>query len=150
VANFFGPVYFALVGLLGRAAGADISSLFTIGRAVSFVSGLLTAAVLGAVLWRRYGRGAALVGALLSMGAAPMFGFSVMVRPDMMSETLGLGGFFLSGHRSRAGIVGSMLLLALAVLTKQTTVVFLAAAVLALIVDREWRRGLVLLAGSAA
>ncbi len=150
VANFFGPVYFVVVGLLGAATDADIPDLFRIGRGVTFASGLLTTLVLGLVLGGRYGRGAGVAGAVLSLGAAPMFGFSVMVRPDLMAETLGLGGFFLSGHRSRAGRVAAVALLALAVLTKQTAVVFLVAAALASAVEGRWRRAGGVLGGGSA
>src|SRR5918993_1929298 len=54
VANFFGPVYFVAVGLLGAATDADIPDLFRIGRALTFASGLLTTLVLGVVLGGRY------------------------------------------------------------------------------------------------
>src|SRR5262249_38061488 len=81
VTNFFGPVAFLLVGGLGRLLDADIRGLFLIGRALSFAAALSTTLV--AALWtgRRYGRGAGLVAAVLSLGAMPMFGFTVMVRP---------------------------------------------------------------------
>lgn len=150
VANFYGPVYFVLVGLLGAATDADIPDLFRIGRGVTFASGLLTTLILGAVLGARYGRGAGVAGAVLSLGAAPMFGFSVMVRPDLMAETLGLGGFFLSGHRTRAGRVAAVALLTLAILTKQTAVVFLVGAAFASAVEGEWRRARGVLGGGSA
>ncbi len=54
VANFFGPAYFVLVGLLGRLAGADIDQLFVIGRGVTFTSALLTTLGLAWFLYRRY------------------------------------------------------------------------------------------------
>jgi hypothetical protein len=150
VANFFGPVYFALVGLLGAADGADIPGLFRIGRAVTFASGLLTALVLGGVIGRRFGWRAGAAGAVLSLGSAPMLGFSVMVRPDLMAELLGLGGFFLSGHRTRAGRLAGGALLVLAILTKQTAAVFLLAAALASAAEGHRRRAWGLLAGVSA
>ena len=150
VANFFGPVYFVLVGLLGAATDADIPDLFRIGRGVTFASGLVTTLILGLVLGGRYGRGAGVAGAVLSLGASPMYGFSAMVRPDLMAETLGLGGFFLSGHRTRAGRVAGVALLALAILTKQTAVVFLVAAAIAPAVEGDWRRAWGVLGGGLA
>ncbi|WP_435011432.1 hypothetical protein P12x_002743 [Tundrisphaera lichenicola] len=147
VSNFFGPVYFGLVGLVGRAFEAEIPDLFAIGRGISFGSGLLTSMILGVVVARRAGARAGLAGALLSLGAAPMFGFSVMVRPDLLAELLGISGFFLAGHKALGGRVAGGLLLALAALTKQTTVVFLMAAVLSSIFEHEWRRGLRLAIG---
>ncbi len=150
VANFYGPVYFVVVGLLGAATHADIPDLFRIGRGITFASGLLTTLVLGVVLGRRYGRGAGVAGAVLSLGAAPMYGFSVMVRPDLLAETFGLGGFFLSGSRTRAGRVAAVALLVLAILTKQTAVVFLMAAAFASAVEGHWRRAWGVLGGGLA
>ena len=150
VANFFGPVYFIVVGLLGAATDADIPDLFRIGRGVTFASGLSTTLILGVVLGRRYGRGEGVAGAVLSLGAAPMYGFSVMVRPDLMAETLGLGGFLLSGSRTRAGRVAGVALLTLAILTKQTAVVFLGAAALASAAEGRWRRAWGVLGGGSA
>ena len=150
VANFYGPVYFVVVGLLGAATHADIPDLFRIGRGITFASGLLTTLVLGVVLGRRSGRGAGVAGAVLSLGAAPMYGFSVMVRPDLLAETLGIGGFFLSGSRTRAGRVAAVALLVLAILTKQTAVVFLMAAAFASAVEGHWRRAWGVLGGGLA
>lgn len=152
VANFFGPAYFVLVGLLGRLAGADIDQLFAIGRGVTFASALLTTLGLAWFLYRRYGRRAAWAGGLLSLGSPAMIGFSVMVRPDMMAETLGIAGFFLSGHRTRPGFVAGCVLLVLAVLTKQTAAIFLLAAAVALVLEGQGksRRALGLLGGCMA
>src|SRR6478609_1712822 len=36
VANFFSPVYFMIVGMIGRGVGASIERLYAIGRAVTF------------------------------------------------------------------------------------------------------------------
>ena len=147
VSNFFGPVYFGLVGLLGSAFKVDIPGLFLIGRAVSFASGLLTTLVVGIVAGRRYGRFAGAAGSVLSLGSATMIGFSVMVRPDMMAELLGVCGFFLGGHRTAMGRLAGGGLLVLAILTKQTTAIFLLAASLAWVLEGDWRRGLKLLLG---
>jgi hypothetical protein len=147
VANFFGPVYFVLTGLLGSVTGADIRGLFLIGRGITFVSSLLTSLALGVLISRQYGRGAGLAGAVLSLGAVPMVGFSVMVRPDALAELLGLLGFFLSGLQARAGRIAGCVLLILAVLTKQTAVSFLLAAAIALAAEGRWRRALGVLGG---
>ena len=150
VSNFYGPVYFALVGKLGAASGADIAGLFPIGRWVAFGSGLLTSLAVGWVAGRRYGAFAGVAGAVASLGAAPMLGFSVMVRPDMTAETLGVVGFFLVGRRELAGRLVGAGLLALAIFTKQTAAIFLLAASLAWAAEGEWRRGLRLLLGVLA
>jgi hypothetical protein len=184
VANFFGPVYFGLVGLLGRAFGADIRGLFLIGRAVSVSSAIATSAGLGWYLFHRFGRGAACAGFLISLGSEPTFGYSMMVRPDMLAEMLGVAGFFLvtsmsrycretelskrtrdtqklvveekrglhdglfvSGARKRRWRSLGFLLLVAAILTKQTTAIFLVAAALALYLEGERRLAIVVFAG---
>lgn len=134
-ANFFGPLYFLLVGHLGRFFGDDLQALQLIGRLVSIASGLLAALLVGVAAYRRYGRGAGPVAALQSLGAAPMAGFGVMVRPDLLADTLGFAGFLLAvGQPGRRGwrVFAGGGLLAAAVLTKQTTGLYLPAAALAL------------------
>src|SRR5262249_54874169 len=128
VSNFYGPVYFFLVGQLARLVGADLDRLFLIGRGVTLGSAVITTLGLAWFLGRRYGRSAALVGLLYSLGSLPMFGFSVMVRPDTMAELFGCAGVLLSWQRTRAGVLGGGALLVLAILTKQTAITFLAAA----------------------
>jgi hypothetical protein len=150
VANFFGPCYFGLVGLLGAAAGANLDQLFLIGRVVSFLSGLLTSVILGLFLGRRYGPGAGVAGAVLSLGAGPMYDFSVMVRPDMMAELLGVSGFLLIGHRSQRWHWAGGALLVLAILTKQTAGVFLLAGATALFVAGQRRQAAEVLVGGLA
>ena len=147
VSNFYGPVYFALVGRVGAWMGADIERLFLIGRVVSFASGVLTAAVLGWAVGRRSGRGAGWVAAILSLGAAPMWGFSQMVRPDLLAELLGLVGFLLLVSRTAWVRAAGVAVLILAALTKQTIILFLLAGVLAWWVRGEWWRGVRLLVG---
>ena len=150
VANFFGPAYFAAVGGLGRWAGVGVDGLFAIGRGVSFGSGLLTSLAVGVVAARGSGKFAGIVAGVLSLGAAPMFGFSVMVRPDLMAELLGVVGFFLAGRKGWAGEWVGGGLLVLAILTKQTAGVFLLAAALGWAAEGDWRRGLRLMAGCLA
>ena len=142
VTNFYGPIYFESVGLIGRVFGADIPGLFGIGRALSFGSGLLTSLVVGVVGARSYGRTAGVAGAILSLGGAPMIGFSVMVRPDLLAEFLGVLGFFLAGGPTSASRIVGVVVLVLAALTKQTMVIFLVAAAPAWVFEGAWRRGL--------
>lgn len=149
VANFFGPAYFEAVGLLGRASGADIPGLFRIGRWASFTSALLSSLVIGVAAARRYGPWPGIAGAIVGMGIAPMFGFSVMVRPDLAAHLLGVAGFFAALHRATFVRAVGGILLVLAVLTKQTAAIFLLAASLAWFLEGEWRRGLRLVAGGS-
>ena len=150
VANFFGPVYFVLVGLTGRALDADRHGLFLIGRAVTFGAALATSVVLAEYLRRRYGRGAAIVGAVLSLGAAPMYGFSVMARPDYLAEFLGILGFFVSGLASRKSLIVGAIVLATAILTKQTALAFLFAAASARFLEGKRSSAIILLAVTIA
>jgi hypothetical protein len=140
VANFFGPLYFLTVGLVGRAVGSSFHGLFLIGRAVTLGSALATSLVIAEALRRRYGRGAAVAGLLFSLGVAPLYGFSIMVRPDLMAELLGLIGFLLTGSRSRLALAFGCVFLVAAILTKQTAAVFLIAAALALWLERKRAR----------
>ncbi len=144
VTNFYGPVYFGSVGLIGRILGADIPGLFQIGRALSFGSGLLTSLIVGVVAARRYGGISGVAGGLVSLGSAPMLGFSVMVRPDLMAELLGVAGFFLAFDRSPVPRLVGAAALVLAVLTKQTTGIFLIAASLGWALEGSWKRGFLL------
>src|SRR4051794_1099090 len=98
VANFFGPVYFALVGSLGRAWGADIPELFSIGRTVTFASSLATTVAVSVWVGRRYGFWAGVAGAAVSLGTGPMYGFSIMARPDALAEFFGVTGYLLCSH----------------------------------------------------
>ncbi len=150
VSNWFGPVNSVLVGLAGRLLGAGIRELFLIGRTVSFASSLLTTLVVAVAISRRYGQAAGLAGGVLSLGSGPMFGFTVMVRPDALAELLGVTGFLLSGGRSRGTRGAGVALLVSAILTKQTAAVFLVAAALATALAGEKRRSLGILAAAAA
>ena len=79
-----------------------------------------------------------------------MFGFSLMVRPDAMAETLGFAGFWLgNGHSLRRAVAGSAVL-ALAILAKQSAGVFLLATLAALVFSRRPREARVLLGGCLA
>jgi hypothetical protein len=147
VANFFGPCYFLAVGLAGRVARAGLDGLFRIGRGVTFASGLLTTLVVAGSVGRRHGRGAGLAAGVLSLGSAPLFGFGVMVRPDVPAELLGVSGFLLIGPGARWRTALGSALLVLAVLTKQTAAVFLLAAVATLLALGRGRRALAVLLG---
>lgn len=150
VSNFFGPIYFVLVGTIGRLAGASLGGLFVIGRTVTFLAGIATSLVVGHEARRRYGIPAGILGAAASLGAAPMEGFGLMVRPDTLAELFGVFGFFLVVREApRARLAGAGLLLA-AVFTKQTTAVFLAAAAATLALEGRRRLALGLLAGISA
>src|SRR5262249_32507976 len=130
--------------------GTDLRGLFLIGRTVTFIAALTTTLVLGWQIGRKFGRKAAYAGMLLGMSAAPMIGFSVMVRPDVLAEAFGIRGVFLSGSHSRPRWFAGALCLVLAIWRKQTAALFLLASVLALVLEGRRRLGVGLLLGTAA
>ena len=72
-----------------------------------------------------------------------------MVRPDVPAEFLGVAGFFLASARSSLACAIGGAVLVLAILTKQTTVIYLLAASVALGFEGQWRRGVWLGVGSS-
>ncbi len=149
VANFYGPVYPVAVGLIGRAVGASLEGLFLIGRLVTFGTTLAGVLVVGGLLWRRHGSGAAWLGMALGLGSAPLFGFGVMVRADVLADVLGFTGFVLACRRPYVWTWVGGATLVLAVLTKQTAAAYLLAAALALFLEGRRARALGLVGGSA-
>lgn len=133
VCNFFAPLYFILVGWLGRAVNSSLEGLYLIGRSVSFLATLGTSLVVALDVSRRYGRGCAFVAALATLGVAPLFGYGVMVRPDTFADLLGLAGFLavVRGTGRSSTLLGGVLLI-LATMTKQTAAIYLVPAALAL------------------
>ncbi len=129
------------------AIGTDLDGLYVVGRVVTLTSALLGTLGLGVYLGRRYGWGAGLAGAVFSLGTAPMNGFGLMARPDMLADTLGLFGFYLALRPRRVGHLAGLALLVLAVLTKQTAGVYLLAATAALSAEGRWRRAIETLVG---
>ncbi|MEW4568713.1 hypothetical protein AB1L88_12680 [Tautonia sp. JC769] len=151
VMNVFGPLYFLIVGGVGRVLGAGLEGLYAIGRLTSLGSALLASLIVGAASGARDGKGAGLFAGLLTLGAAPLFGFGVMVRADLMADTIGLAGFLLAaGRASRWRYTLGATLLVAAIFTKQTMGLYLIAAVLAAMVTHRVRWGITLGAVSGA
>lgn len=150
VNNFFAPVYFVLVGGLGRLAEAGIRELFWIGRGLTVASTLLTAAILWRWITVRDGRWAGIAGALGSMGSLATYNVTILVRPDTMADMMGLVGFVLGISPSRLRRALGIASLIVAILTKQTAVAFAAATVLALVVQGRRRQALTVLAAVVA
>ncbi len=149
--NFFGPLYFVAVGAIGRLTGADQGELYRIGRLATIASTLAAAWLVGRAAGRRYGPGAGVVAGLLAIGAKPLFGFGVMVRPDVAGDLLGFAGFLLAtGRPSRGRMIVGVAMLVAAVFTKQTTAVYGLAAVLGLLLNGRWKAAGILAAGCAA
>ena len=142
--NYTGPCYFWLVGMIGRWLNADIAALFTIGRIATLTATLGMAALAAFFLKPRYGRWAALAGFVFTLGAAPMVVFGVMARPDMMANLVGAAGFFVACRLRPRWLWLAAVLLAIALLTKQTMFVWPTAALGALVFEKAWRRAVLL------
>ena len=84
---------------------------------------------------------------LASLGSATLYGFAVMARPDVMADFLGLAGFLAAISDRRWLVWLGGVVLVLAILTKQTAVVYLVAAVMARLVCGLEGRGVGLLVG---
>lgn len=142
VANFFGPVYFVVVGLIGRLVHADLTGLVVIGRAVTFSAALITTMLVAVHVKRTCGWWAAVAAGMVTLGVSPLYGFSVMARADLLAETIGTAGFLLAIQKGpRLRYLGCVVL-ALAVLTKQTSAVFMLGAALAHFFDGARREAL--------
>jgi hypothetical protein len=151
VTNFFSPCYFLVVGHLGSSLRAGLAGLFLIGRSITVVSGLTTSLALAWLIRRSDGPAAAITGAASSLGAAPMIGAGLMARPDTLAECLGTVGFFLAIGASNRSRGAGLILLSLAILTKQTALIFLLAATAVLALTHGPRRaGMFLASGLAA
>ncbi|QDV38542.1 hypothetical protein [Tautonia plasticadhaerens] len=139
VANFFSPLYFLLVGGLGRLADADLDALTRIGRLGSVGPSLAAALVVGLASGRRYGRRAGVLSGLIGLSSAPLMPFGAMARPDLLADTLGFAGFLAAiSARPRRQWIGAALLGA-AILTKQTSGVYLLAASAGLLASGRWK-----------
>jgi hypothetical protein len=147
--NVFGPLYFTLVGLIGSALGSTLDELFVVGRLVTVAAVVAAAGLTFAALRSRYGGPAALLGTLLGASAGPLYGFGLMVRPDTLSDLLGLAGFLaLAGVRPRPpgappggwrlAVAGG--LMAGAILAKQTTAAYALAGAVGLALEGHPRR----------
>ncbi|WP_152052371.1 ArnT family glycosyltransferase [Tautonia marina] len=151
VMNVFGPLYFLLVGGIGRLLDSDLDGLYRIGRLISLGSALLASLIVGVASGSRGGKGAGIFAGLLTLGAAPLYGFGVMVRADLMADTLGIAGFLLAvGRASRWRYALGAFLLVAAIFTKQTMGLYLIAAVLAAMGTGRMRWGLTLAATAGA
>jgi hypothetical protein len=96
----------------------------------------------------RYGIGCGIAAAVLAIGSAPLKGFGVMARCDVMADVLGFIGFLLVvGARGKYRLFAGIAILSLAILTKQTTAFYLFAAVIAILLTENRLRAVVVAAG---
>lgn len=133
VANFFTPGYFLLVGKLAKSFELTRDSIVALGRWVSIASVAGLSILATAISLRRYGRGAAAVTFLFSVGSAPAIGFGYVVRPDALADFLGLCGFVAACSAGPFWIAAGAGVLATACFVKQTAVAYLVAACTAIL-----------------
>ena len=138
VANFFGPGYSGLVGLIGRLVNADLDGLTRIGRAVTLACGLLTSLILGLATARERGVRIGFLVAALSLGSGAMIGFGLMVRADTMAGLLGVIGLLIVVEGRGRSWIFAVLPFVLACFTKQTAATYVVASVCALVSQRRW------------
>jgi MFS family permease len=145
VVNVFTPAYFWGVGLLGRAVDASLDELQRIGRLTTIAFWTFGA---GVAAWavRRRGRAAMVVAAGFALSAGVTMGFGWMVRPDLAADALGFAGFLAATSSAPAWL--AVVALTGGILCKQTAVVSLAAAALALAWHGRVRRGAVVVAAT--
>ncbi len=139
--NFFGPIYFVVVGLLGRLAGCDDDGLRLIGRIVTGLSVAAIVRVVYLVVRRETGdRTASAIAGLAILTSVPMLDFGQCVRPDMLAAALSLTGYWLwTSHQSKCLAIS---FLCLAVLTKQTAVSAGVAIIVWAGIHRLWREAI--------
>jgi hypothetical protein len=147
VVNVFTPGYFWIVGSLGRAANASLEGLQKIARGVTLFFTLLGAVLVAAAV-RPHGKFAMFAAGCLAVGSGVTNGFGWMARPDIASDVLGFAGFLAATSATPVGI--GIALLAAGVLCKQTTVLYIAAATLALLWQGRWKRAVAAFVGSVA
>jgi hypothetical protein len=148
--NYMGPCYYWIVGGIGRMLGADIPDLYVMGQITSFLCALAPAVIAGWYLYRRYGGWPCLAGVLFGLGSVVKTPWGVMARPDTMANLLGAAGFFIACRRSWRWMPVAAAALAFGCLTKQTAVVWLVAAVVALLASPGARIYALALLGAAA
>ncbi len=146
VSNFFGPCYFTIVGFIGKIVNADLNDLLIIGRAVTIIAVVLASLVLGLFTGRRWGRIPGFLGFAFALGGAPLVGFGIMVRPDVLADLLGFTGFVVLGYQSESSVQRRTLGIAFlvsAMMTKQTAAVYLIASSVALACNGQTRTAVV-------
>ena len=136
------PLYYTLAGWLQQLLGPG----FWPGRALSFVSGLITALLVAHLTRQRTGSGRAGLFAsalFLSLGLPAVYLWSALYRVDLLGIAFSLGAVtLLTGGSSTRRLVLAGLLAGVAILTKQTLLAATLAGALWLL-RLDWRRALI-------
>jgi hypothetical protein len=148
VVNVFSPIYFVTVGMIGRFLGSSLDGLYPVGRVVTSACVLVSALLVGGMAGRRLGRAPGALAFCLALGGAPLVGFGFMVRSDAMADLLGFAGALLALRSGWRSVAAGGVLLVLAVLTKQTTGMYLIASCAGLMLMGRWRAAVLLGVGA--
>ncbi|MDQ2806920.1 MAG: glycosyltransferase family 39 protein, partial [Chloroflexota bacterium] len=150
--QFIAAPYPPLYYLLNWPAIHLLGATFKVGRALSLAATLGVGGLLIALTRRLTGDWSAGIIAALAWGAVGMVGFwGVLVKPDMLTVALGLGGllWLLRAAAGQGRIWGALPLFWAAFYSKQTAIAAAVAACVWLIL-RDWRRGVIFSAIYAA
>lgn len=138
----YGPLYYRLVGLAGRAAQVDRNGLVWVGRVISASSFLLAAALLWLLVRRLTGTMWSAWIALLPLAWLPPTAvrFLASTRPDAPALALSIAGLLLGATSKRAPLLAAAVCFSLALQIKAAAVAAPLALILALLFDRQFRR----------
>lgn len=142
IVTLYGPVYYALTGLVMRVVGPSLA----VAREVSLAAGLAALAAMGVLSARLSGRLLPALAVPLALCSAPLMEYAYLARPDMTAWALFLASLALvvpdkrdaAYEQTRLALAG--LLMALALLTKQQTWPFFLAALAYLLLQGRARR----------
>ena len=140
VAAPYPPLFYLVNWPIQRLAGDEPT--FKGGRAISLVATLLAAAFIFGIIIRFYGdklAGAIGAGVWLSLGLTNYWG--ILVKPDMLAVSLGLGGLWVLVVRGPDRPWLALLFFLCAFFTKQTAIAAGAASCIWLIYERP-RKGI--------
>lgn len=135
VISNYPPVFHFFVGILSLLTG----NMLATGRALSVLSALLSALIIGVLVWRavrpevrRLPRGlSAAMAGLSFLSVSYVASWAPLMRVDLLAESLALGGvlLFVAGVTRGRRVYWSALPFLLAVYTKQTAIAASAACV---------------------
>ncbi len=139
--SLHGALFHASVGWIGRAVGAEVRTLFHIGRAVSLLATGGALLLAGAMLRRLGARWAYLaVGAAVFLTARPIIQHTWSYRPDNWNLLIAVGtcSLLVFAGRSRLALTAAGLLPAAGFFIKAPGVSAIGAVVLVLLAQRRW------------
>lgn len=143
----YGPVYYELLGTIGRLANLDRVQMIDLGRGLSVAAFAITLLLLALLATKDGGRRWAWAIPFAAIGSIPVQSveFITSARPDTMALAMSLGALLLAIGRGRWSAVAAAALIATAVFSKPTAIAAPVAIALALIWEPDRKRLLGLL-----